>query len=410
METEFWLAWRLLFSKNLFSKTSILSLVGLVLGVGSLVVAMAVVSGFEYTLRKTMVDIAGHVQVIGKGSNLKSFDELNAEIKSITPGVVDSTRFLMIEGVLASKGKVAGVLVQGVEPDKIGKVLNISDRILVGNSESVLANNNDGLFSALIGKGLASRYNLSVGDKFKVVHPVANGVDPSAFQRKIQEFEVRGILNLGRFDWNERMIITSLQASQELAELPGRYSGVILKYSEDNEARDAAFKLANKLSANYLIRDWHESNENLFEAIKIEKPIIFLVILIIVLVAAFNISSSLFISVVQRFSDIAILKTLGLNQKQVIKIFGLQGILMGGLGLVGGFLFGGVLSLLFVWGQKNLNLIPADVYRIDNIALDFRWMDWFWIVLITLLVCFVASLVPARKASRLDPSQGLRYG
>lgn len=407
MSTELWLAWRLLFSKSLFSRTSLLSLVGLSIGVGSLIVAMAVVSGFESTLRKTMVDVSGHVQVIGRGAGLMSYDELEETILRQTPQMQQSTRFLMLEGVLATRGKVAGVLIQGVEPEKINKVLNIEGRLISGQMQFV---SSDGVSSAFIGKGIAERYSLNVGDKFKVVHPVANGIDPSLFQRKMQEFQVQGVLNLGRHDWNERMIISSLESTQKLADLPGRYSGVILRYPEDEMAREAAFKIARVLGSSYLIRDWRESNENLFEAIKIEKPIIFLVILIIVVVAAFNISSSLLVSVVRRFADIAILKTLGLNRKQVITIFGLQGLFMGGLGLIGGMILGGVLSLLFAWGQKNLNLIPADVYKIESIALDFQISDWLWIMIVTLLVCLMASLAPARKGASLEPSQGLRYG
>ena len=294
-----------------------LSLIGLILGVGALVASMAVVSGFEASLRSAMADVTGHVQIIKRPMLSEPWQEIESEIRKSEPTLIAAVRFLRTEAVLAHQGVVSGVMIQGVDEERAQEVLNFSSRLVVG--ELNLKPNGDKT-PALIGKRIASRLGLKVGDLFRVVMPVPDAVDPGRFERRIVEFQVRGVLDMGKNDWNERMIITTLEAAQKLVQVGDRYSGLLLKFQDINYARTAAFHLSQSLGPGYLVYDWRDLNENLFEAVNIERVVIFMVILIIVIVAAFNVASTLFVNVVQRYADIAILKTLGLTKKSILKM------------------------------------------------------------------------------------------
>ncbi|HEY8271689.1 MAG TPA: ABC transporter permease [Pseudobdellovibrionaceae bacterium] len=409
MKQLFWIAYRLLFSKRtLFGGSAVLSLIGLILGVGALVASMAVMSGFESTLRSAMADVTGHVQLVKRGTFQEPWQELEARIRKQEPSLVSSVRFLRTEAVLAHQGVIQGVMIQGIDEERAGDVLNFSSRLVDGSLE--LKGGTDEKSPALIGKRIAQRMRLKVGDTFRVVMPIPDPIDPGHFQRRIAEFQVRGILDMGKTEWNERMIISTLATAQKLVQIGDRYSGLLLKFQDINYARTAAFNLSQSLGPHYWVSDWRDLNENLFEAVKIERVVIFFVVLIIVVVAAFNVSSTLFVNVVQRYADIAILKALGLPQKSILKMFSLQGILMGAVGLAFGTVFGLLLCVGFTLLQNTMGLLSGSVYRIDAIQVEVRFVDWIFIALATMLICFVATLAPALRGSKLSPVEGLKYG
>lgn len=403
-----WISWRLLTSrKTLFGGSAPLSLLGLVLGVAALVVSMGVMSGYESTLRQAMADVSGHVQVVKRSRETDDWHSLEAQIRKLEPTTVGVTRFTFIEAVLAHQGQISGVLIQGLDKDRYSNVLNFKPRVISGVDS--LAPQGD-LPAALIGKGLASRMNLQVGDTLNIVIPVADSENPSSFKRRMGKFRVQGILDLGKYEWNERFIVTDLKASQDLAQIGDRYTGLLLKFNDIGYAREAGFHLSQALGAPYWVRDWRDSNENLFEAVVIERVAIFFVVLVILFVAAFNVSSTLFVNVVQRYTDIAILKTVGMTQKSVMKMFSCQGIFIGLIGLLGGFVLGFILCILFTWAETRWGLVDGSVYKIDGIQIQIRAWDAFAICATTLVICFVATLAPARRGSRLNPVEGLRYG
>jgi lipoprotein-releasing system permease protein len=409
MRDLFWIAYRLLFSKRtLFGGSAVFSLVGLIMGVGALVASMAVMSGFESTLRSAMSDMTGHVQLVKRSTFQEPWQELEARIKKQEPTLVSSVRYLRTEAVLAHQGVIQGVMIQGVDEEHANEVLNFSSRLLEGKLELTSAEGDK--TPALIGKRVAQRVGLKVGDTFRVVMPIPDPIDPGRFQRRIAEFQVRGILDMGKSEWNERMIISTLKAAQSLVQIGDRYSGLLMKFEDINYARTAAFNLSQSLGPNYWVSDWRDLNENIFEAVKIERVVIFFVVLIIIIVAAFNVSSTLFVNVVQRYADIAILKALGLPQKSILRMFSVQGLLMGALGLSLGTIFG----LLLCWGfsilQSTMGILSGAVYKVDAIQVEVRFVDWIFIALATMIICFVATLAPALRGSKLNPVEGLKYG
>ncbi|QDK37339.1 ABC transporter permease [Bdellovibrio sp. NC01] len=401
-----WISWRLLLSrKTLFGGTAPLALLGLILGVAALVVSMAVMSGFESTLQQAMTDVSGHVQVVKRSRFPDDWKDLEARIKKAEPTLVGATRFVFIEGIMAHNGQISGVLLEGVDTERVTSVLKFKSRVQSG-SEDLSAPSDVPL--ALIGSGLAKKMNLKVGDVFRVVVPVTETVDPNSLQRKVGQFKVQGILELGKYDWNERFVVTGLTAAQQVAEIGDRYSGLLLRFPSAQYARQAGFNLSRALGTPYWIRDWRDSNENLFDAVSVERPAIFFVVSIIIFVAAFNISSTLFVNVVQRYKDIAILKTVGFRRKDIIKIFTFQGLFMGAIGLFGGFIVGFILCALFNTLQGSLGLIAGAVYRVDGISLSIRFTDTIAICFATMLICFIATLAPARRGGQLNPMEGLR--
>ncbi|WP_374035433.1 FtsX-like permease family protein [Bdellovibrio bacteriovorus] len=401
-----WLSWRLLFSrKTMFGGSAPLALLGLVLGVAALVASMAVMSGFENTLKTAMAEVSGHAQVVKRSRFPDDWKELEERIRKAEPTLVSTSRFVFIEAVLANKGQISGVLIQGVDTQRVNEVLNFKRRIISGSDD---LNVTTDVPLALVGKNLAKKMNLNVGDTFRVVVPVADSVDPSKFQRRVGAFKVQGILDLGKHDWNERFILSDLKATQDLADIGDRYSGLLLRFQDVDHAREAAFNLSGVLGAPYWVRDWRDANENLFEAINVERPGIFFVVLVITIVAAFNVSATLFVNVVRRFKDIAILKAVGLSQKDIMKIFVCQGLFMGLVGLVLGFALGIGIAYLFEFMQGRLSLISGEVYRLENIELQIRFVDGVAICIATLVICLIATIAPARRGAKLEPVEGLR--
>lgn len=401
-----WIAWRLLISrKTLFGGSTPLAILGLVLGVAALVASMAVMSGFENTLKAAMADVSGHAQVAKRSRMQDNWMDLEQRLQEIDANLQSTARFAFIEAVMARSGKISGVLIQGVDGDRFEQVLNFKHRIVQGSDS--LAPIED-VPAALIGKNLARKMELNIGDDFRVVVPIADSLDPSKFERRVGQFRLAGVLDLGKHEWNERFIITDLSAAQAIASIGDRYTGLLLKFHNIDKAREGAAKMATALGGAYWVRDWREANANLFEAVEVERPGIFIVVLVITLVAAFNVSATLFVNVVRRYKDIAILKTMGFSKSDIVKIFAIQGVFLGCIGLFFGFLLGVVLCVLFSWAQSQLGLIAGEVYRVDSIAVNIRLVDSLAIIVATLLICFIATLAPALRGGRLSPVEGLR--
>jgi len=402
-----WLAWKLLWSKTQKSLqfSGALALFGLILGVACLVVSMAVLSGFETTLRDAVADVTGHIQIVKTLGSEQEKKDLIAEIRRTEDSLVEASAFSYIEGVLAHQGKIKGIALQGVETPQVHRVLGIDQRLLEGKIDF---SEKEGDPQVVIGKGIAQNFNLKVGDRFRIVVPVYQGIDPSAFSRKIGYFRVAGILDLGKFEYNERFVISSLSATQALANIGERSMGLLLKFKQIENAPEYSKNLKVALGPGYKIRDWFDMNETLFRAVKIERATIFFVVLVIVLVAAFLVSIQLYIHVVKRYSTISLLKSLGLKKTQVIQIFSYQGLIMGFIGVVGGFFLG----LLFCYGfellQATLGVLPGSVYKLDQIDLNVRFIDVFQIAVATLVVCFGATLAPAIRGSQLSIVEGLK--
>jgi len=404
--TSWWLAYRYFGSfRRFFNLSTTLAVLGMAIGVSSLVVSMAVFTGYVSTLEKTVQDAVGHILIIKRGS--ADQNEMLNEIQPLVRGRVAETPFIFAEAILAHQGKINGIVVEGVDLSSVHKVLNLKDRVIQGEFDLEPVKNGDP--KVLIGKGIAAKFGLKVGDVFRIVVPLSNEFQASSFRPKLGKFQVAGIVNFGRHDFDTRYVVMSIAQVQEFAEMGKRITGYRFKINDPFQARAISAQIGNRFGSLYWSRDWQEVNRNLFEAAKLEKAVLFVVLMILVIAAAFNIANTLFVSVVQRYRDISVLKTLGATDRFIRQIFTAQGLMVGAVGASLGIALGLLLCRVVEWAQVRWKLIPAEVYKLDHIKLDVQMGDLLVIVGASLVICFVATLVPSRRASRISPVEGLRY-
>jgi lipoprotein-releasing system permease protein len=404
MRFYLWLAYRLLFSRQiLFGGSAPFSFLGLILGVAALVASMAVMSGYEETLKTALTDVTGDMQVVRRGRLVDEWTQFSKKLKQIEPRIQSMARFGYAEAVVARKGQVSGVLFQGVELADLNKVLRIEQRVKQG----ALKLDAD---TIAIGQGLAKKFDIKPGEKIYVVVPLATPFDSSGFRRQSKEFIVSSIMDFGKNEWNDRLVLGDLKALQKLTEIGDRYTGAFIRLNNRNESTSATMNLLEKLGGGFSVMDWNEVNRNIFEAVKIERAVIFFVVLIIVIVAAFNISSTLYVFIRQKYSDIAILKTLGLSPRKIRRVFVGQGLIVGAGGVLLGFLLGYLLCLGFMFLQNYYSLISGAVYKIDRIDVQVRVLDLLVISGSTIFICLLATLSPAIRGSQLEVIEGLKNG
>lgn len=406
-----WMVWRYLHDgRRYFSLTFVLSVLGIALGVASLVIAMAVVSGYESTLRETVINMQGHLMVLRRGGVESGRAELETRLQDLLPELRAITPFAVVEGMIVHNKTLSGVVLEGVDPGTVGMVLPLERSLSEG--EMVFSSgekNSADLPHAIIGKGIAKKFSLKVGDEFKLVIPVGPSGGDQRLRPKAQRFRAVGVLDLGRTDYDERYILTDLTTAQRFGELGDRISGWRLRLSHYQLADEAAKTIESEMGFPFWVRSWRDANKNLFQAVQYERAVIFFIVSIMIVAAAFNVSSTLFLSVVRRYSQISILKAMGVTSKFVRQLFTFQGLFIGMAGAVLGLLLGWCGCQTFLWAEKKWGLFPGEVYKLDFVELEIRVFDLVSILSVTLLICYISTLAPARRGARLLPVEGLRY-
>ena len=323
---KLWLAVKLLFNrKTFFSGSAPLALLGLVLGVAALIASQAVMRGFQVTLKKAMVDVTADIQIVKRGKLIENWNEFEALVKRQDSRIKELARFAYAEAVLARDGAVTGVLIQGMFPNEMSSILNLKDRLRQGRFPEVE-------HEIVLGIGLANKFKIKAGDTLFLAVPLSTALESDSFRRQSAEFKVVGVMDLGKNEWNERLILSHLVDLQKLIEIGDRYTGAFVKLENSDNAVEISEILNQGLGPRYSIMNWYDVNKNLLEAVELEKIVIFLVVFLIVVVAAFNTSSFLYVLIQKKFKDIAILKTIGLSEKNVRWVFLLQGLLIGTVG------------------------------------------------------------------------------
>ncbi len=391
----------------LSTRSSLFAMLGIALGVSVLYVALSVMSGFEKTLKQSLMDVRGHLTVVKRTSQQDPWQELFKKVQGLDSRVLNGTPFLTLEGVTAGQGIVQGVLIQGLDEKTFDDVIKLRERLVQGKVD--ISKNDEGVSGALIGTDLASRMGKTIGDKISVVVPRFGDLDTSGYRRSVGQFEIRGILDLGKFEWNERLVVIRLPEAQKLGEVKNRYAGVMLTVEDPELAEVMSTELVTKLGAPHWVRDWKSEHENTFAAVQIERRIIFFVVFIILIVAAFSLASNLLLQTLQKSSEIAVLKSLGMRRTSVIRLFLMQGLFLGLSGIALGFLLGGLFRWVLTIYQSHWGLIAGSVYKVSHIDLSVRSADLFWITFSTLLISVVSGLIPAIRAAQKLPGEGLKY-
>jgi lipoprotein-releasing system permease protein len=397
------------------------SMLGIGLGVAALVIVLSVMNGFQKEVRDRMLSVVSHIEIVSADGG--ALEDLAGTLKQVQSNaqVLGAAPFISAQALLARGEDMKGVLVRGIDPALEPTVVNLSAG-MAGNAEN---SSNRGLsmpgvealkpgqFGVVLGLDLARQLGLRLGDPVTLISP--NGqVTPAGVLPRLKQMEVVGLFNSGHYEYDSALVMLHVEDAGKIFRLEGP-TGVRLKIKDLHEARSVARELAPTLNAGMAIRDWTQQNKTWFAAVQVEKRMMFIILTLIVAVAAFNLVSTLVMSVTDKRADIAILRTLGASPKSIMGVFMVQGAMVGFIGTVGGLLLGLVIAFnidVIVPALETLfraSFLPKDIYLISRMPSDPQMTDILPVAVISLLLAFVATLYPSWRASQVNPAEALRY-
>ena len=394
---------------HFISFISMISMLGIALGVAALIVVLSVMNGFQTELRGRILAVVSHIQISGANGEMADWQRV-AEQASTQPGVLAAAPFVQEQGMLSFGQAVRGAIVRGVVPDLEDKVVDFRTHMKEGSLDSLTADS----FNIVLGSELARALGIFVGDKVTVIAP-QGVVTPAGVIPRLKTFKVSGIFEVGMFEYDSGLALIDMADAQLLYRLEDRVSGVRLKLDDLFKAPAIGRQLANRLDTAAYISDWTRSHANFFRAVQIEKNMMFIILSLIVAVAAFNIVSTLVMAVTDKQSDIAILRTLGASPGSVMTIFMVQGALIGfiglGLGVVGGVALALNVDIVVPFIERLLGtqFMSKEVYYISNLPSELQWDDVMTITGVSFVLSLVATIYPSWRASRVNPAEALRY-
>ena len=411
-------------SQKFISLNTWISIAGVGLGVMALIVVIAVMSGFSKDLRDKILGTNSHVVVSNMNrAMVENYDGILKKVRSVE-GVTAAAPFIMNQVMLINGDRVSGIVVRGIDPEKEETVSDLGKNMVSGTvsdlktkssfSGEIKGREKKNRAGIILGKELSRRLGVGVGDIVSMVSPVSR-VTPVGLIPRMKLFKVVGVFESGMYEYDANLSFILLKSAQKFFSMKNGVSGIEVRVADIEQAGNIASVIQKELGFPYLVRDWMRMNRNLFSALKLEKVVMFIILILIIFVAAFNIVSTLFMLVMEKAKEIAILKSMGASCSSIMKIYSYQGLV---IGLVGTFL-GCATGFVIV---PNLNEIvssiesifgivafPSDVYYLDRLPSKIQYMDSFLIIIFSVVICLVASLYPAWRASKLDLVDGLRY-
>jgi lipoprotein-releasing system permease protein len=413
MSFEYFIGRRYLRAKQkqaFVSLITILSIAGVMVGVMALIVVIAVMNGFDNDLKVRILGGQSHIVLMRYGSAFTQYRQVVEEVDKIK-GVEAATPFIMTQGMLRSKAAAVGAVIRGIDPRTAGQVMKTLENVPLMEPSSAEAGSPQGAAEVpgiVLGKELARNLGVVEGDMIYLISP-RGMLSPIGQVPAMKQFKVTGFFLSGMYEYDQTFAFIDLKDAQKLLRMDDSVSGIDIRVHDIYRARDIAQQIVSKLGFPYWARDWMQMNKNLFRALKIERMVMAIILILIVLVAAFNIASSLIMLVMGKTRDIAILKAMGASAKSIRKIFVFSGMVIGSIGTVLGLGLGLVLCVLL----KNYDIyeLTGDIYYFTTtlpVKIELTWV--IGIVVATMLICFLATLYPARQAAKLDPVEAIRYG
>ncbi|MGA8260648.1 MAG: lipoprotein-releasing ABC transporter permease subunit [Arenicellales bacterium] len=394
---------------HFISFITLIAMMGITLGVWALITVLSIMNGFEGELRDRILGVAAHVTITADQGGLQGWQHLEDAVKKI-PEVAGVAPYVLGQGMLTKGGNATGAIVRGIMPSQEPNVSDIGKHMEEGSLDSL----EPGKFKVVVGSVLARTLGLDVGSKVTIVVPEGQ-VTPAGMLPRLRRFTVSGIFKIGMYDYDSGLVLIDLGDAEKLYESGNEVTGLRLKLHDIFKAPLVRNGLANSLGPGFYISDWTRDHRNFFRALGIEKRVMFIILFLIVAVAAFNIVSTLVMVVTDKQADIAILRTLGMRPSGVMGIFIVQGMLIGVIGTLLGGLTGVITSLNiqtivpFLEHIFHVQFFPADVYVISDFPADMHWRDVLVVTLSSLGMSAVATLYPAFRASRTQPAEALRY-
>jgi len=393
------------------SLITLISVAGVALGVMALIIVLAVMTGFEEDLKDKILGTNAHIVVLSGGGPMENYQGIIKRLQGMD-GVVAATPFIYNQVMLSSGRNVSGVVLRGIEVATDVKVTNLKKSMVQGSLTDLdVKGDKPGL---VIGKELAKNLGVIAGDTLDVISPMGN-ITPLGMMPKLRRFRVVGVFNTGMFEYDSTLAYVNLSEAQQFLDLGDAVTGIQLKVRDVYKTGELARKIDQTLGVRYHARDWMQMNKNILFALKTEKSVMFIILTLIVLVAAFGIASTLFMVVMEKTRDIAILKSMGATSRSIMKIFVFEGVIIGVFGTVIGVLSGLLIALNLepivgaVQKVTGFELFSKDVYYLDHFPSLVVPSDVILISVTAVAISFVATLYPSWAASRLSPAEALRY-
>lgn len=392
------------------SLITLISIAGVMVGVTALIVVIAVMNGFKEDLRDKILGVTSHVVISRFDGNISKYQEVRAKVEEVS-GVNAATPFIYTQVMISSRKAISGAVLRGIEPKTASKVINLPKNLRAGSLEELEAENKpEGMRSTpgiILGNELARNIGASRGEPVTVISPLGR-LTPLGRVPRSQTFRVAGIFDSGMYEYDSTIAYVSLWAAQRFLGIGDRVTGIEVRVDEIYEADRVAKAIGKALDGYpYWSRDWMRMNKNLFSALKLEKIVMFIILTLIILVAAFNIVGTLIMVVIEKTRDIAILKSMGATRRSIMKIFMIEGAVIGLVGTLLGLLGGYTLCKLLAT-YKFIEL-PSDVYYISTLPVQMNPLDVALIALAAIVITLAASVYPAWQASRFDPAEAIRY-
>jgi lipoprotein-releasing system permease protein len=411
MSFEYFIGGRYLRTKQketFISLISVLSIIGVAVGVMALIIVIAVMAGFESDLKKRILGVESHIVVMRHGGSFFDYHRVVKKIES-TDGVKAVTPFIYSQGMLRSTSGVSGVVLRGIEPESVSGVLDIlksstTKRLKRADSRSEAAGSTPGI---ILGNELAKNLGVIEGDMVFLISP-RGIISPIGHLPAMKRFMVVGRFQSGMYEYDGSIAYIHLSDAQKVLRMGDAVTGIEVRVNDIYGARKIAQSIVADLGFPYWAKDWMQMNRNLFSALKLEKTVMFIILVLIVLVAAFNIAGTLIMMVMGKTKDIAILKAMGATDKSIKRIFIFKGMVIGAVGTTLGVCLGIILCKLLE--KYKFIELPGDVYYISTLPVRLEFLDVSMIAAAAMIICFIATLYPAHQASKLNPVEAIRYG
>lgn len=396
-------------SNHFVSFISVSSILGMAVGITALITVMSVMNGAIEQFRDSTLSMTSHATVLEYGGKLADWPGTQARVAG-QPHVVDSSPFVNGEGMLSNGSQVSGAMIQGIVPVEEKGTSLIAEKMVQGSLDDL----KPGDFNIVIGRTLANILSVNVGDKVTVITPQAN-VTPAGIVPRLKRFTVVGLFNANFYQFDRGLVLVHMADAQRLLRMGEDVSGLRLKLDDIFAAPQISREMNAALGGNYVVRNWTEEYASYYQAVQIEKTAMFVILTLIVAVAAFNIVSTMVMVVADKQADIAILRTLGASPLSIMGVFMVQGLVIGVVGTVLG-LAGGVslaknLDTVVPWIENltGTQFMPPEVYQISGVPSQLLWGDVLVVGIVAFFLAIVATLYPAWRASRTQPAEALRY-
>lgn len=409
MQFELFIAFRHLLARRkqvFISLISLISILGIALGVMALIVVIAVMSGFEKELKEKILGNTAHIMVMKYGGGIADYESLTKTIKQVKE-VKEASPFILNQAMLTHGRQVSGAGIRGIDQSHDPLRKKLEKMLVDGHFFSPPNANKSNIPEIILGSELAKNLGVKSGSSLRLIAP-SGSPTPLGLVPRMQRFKVIGTYTSGMYQYDSALAYTTVKAAQKFFAMPNQVSGIAVSIEKLYEAGVIAEKIREKLAYPYWARDWISMNRNLFAALKLERITMFIILALIIMVAAFNIISTLIMVVMEKHKEIAILKTMGLSAIRIMRIFVWEGMIIGLAGTTIGLI--GSLIICEILKRYDFITLPGDVYYFEtSLPVDLQFFHLAATAALSLALCFAATLYPSFRASRLIPAEALRY-